>query len=233
MGLSGQGMPAELSATILGTLLLVLAGALAIFWLLGRQATLRQRELALAEWISNHQSQLIPLRSPVEAVRNLESLSSFHPAYRSAIGNDRWTLAELTTDPPMEAKGKTPRWRVLAWRMPAGVVAWPPTGLRPVVHMVSLVDLPALSSFPSLPGTERFVVFGAESAPAKLLAESPAQGLLPPDIGLLLIDRMLIPDFSGRRFEPVEFDRMLALAGQIDDFLSPAQIKLDSKGSDC
>jgi hypothetical protein len=65
------------------------------------------------------------------------------------------------------------------------------------------------------------------------LAESPAQGLLPPDIGLLLIDRMLILDFSGRRFDPVEFDRMLVLAGQIDDFLSPAQIKLDSKGSDC
>jgi hypothetical protein len=213
--------------------LLVLAGALAIFWLLARQATLRQRELALAEWIGNHQSQLIPLHSPIQPVRNLETLSSFHPAYRSAIGNDRWTVAELTTDPPMEAKGKTPRWRVLAWRMPEGIVAWPPTGLRPVAHTVSLVDLPALSSFPSLPGTERFVVFGAESAPAKLLAESPAQGLLPPDIGLLLVGQVLILDFSGRRFDPVEFDRMLALAGQIDDFLSPARARLDAKSANC
>jgi hypothetical protein len=206
--------PAGLSATILATLGVILAGSLAVFSILGRRVTRRHQELALRQWAAGHEA-VVTEEPGASAPPGLEFLGPYHPASRQVVHGPRWTLAELTTDPPAEAKGKTPRWRLLAFRTASD---WPPTGLRPVAHPVSLLDLVGVGSFPSLGVGDQFVVFGAEaSAPwaAAALAGSAAPAILPPDIGLLVAGGVLVLDFSHRRFEPREFDGLISLAAQL------------------
>jgi len=93
--------------------------------------------------------------------------------------------------------------------------AWTPTGLRPVITKASVLDLFSLSSFPGMGEVERFVIFGVDSAPARILSRSEARALLPPDVGLLLAGNHLVLDFSNRPFDPIELGRMAALAEQL------------------
>lgn len=106
-----------------------------------------------------------------------------------------------------------PRWHVLVREIPHAT--WPITALRPTSATTSLLDLFSLLSFPALGSSERFIVFGADSAAARLLSASQARALLPPDIGLLLAGSRLALDFSTRPFDPIELGRMLALADQL------------------
>src|ERR1700722_18037828 len=110
-----DGWPPGLSETILATLGLILAASLAVFSILGKRVPRRQHELALRQWAAQHQAVVLdpPLPRPPQA---LELLSLYHPSFRQVIQCDQWTLAELTPDPPAEAKGKTPRWRLLVLR---------------------------------------------------------------------------------------------------------------------
>jgi hypothetical protein len=95
----------------------------------------------------------------------------------------------------------------------------PPTGLRPVSHAVSFVDLFSLSSFPSLSAPEQFVIFGSEaafaSAFASAFAELPARNLLRADVGVLVYGRALWLDFSGRVMSHEEFEHLVELATQL------------------
>ncbi|HEX8911338.1 MAG TPA: hypothetical protein VF796_03185, partial [Humisphaera sp.] len=50
---------------------------------------------------------------------------------------------------------------------------------------------------------------------ATTLATSSVRGLLPPDVGLLLVGRHLVLEFSDRPFDAIEFNRMIAVAGQV------------------
>ena len=104
------------------------------------------------------------------------------------------------------------RWHVLVRDIP---IAWPATGLRPTHLPASLLDQFSLSSYPRMGETERFIVFGTDSAAARVLSKSHARALLPPDIGLLLHGRHLVLDFSTRPFEGIELGRMVALADQL------------------
>jgi hypothetical protein len=94
---------------------------------------------------------------------------------------------------------------------------WKATGLRPV-HVTegeSLLDVYSLSSYPAMGNVERFVVYGTDTLSARELSKSHARGLLPGDVGLLLVGKKLMLDFSARHFDPIEFDRMVALAEQL------------------
>jgi|GEM_PF-1277855 len=212
-------MPVELSRTILFTLLLMLAGAAATFSLVIRRLIEGQRRERLHSWLTSRGAGLV--RSPWQENRRencvvgMEALAGFSPRGPLAIQSPQWSLAELTTVPPMQAKGKTPHWRLLSMRLPADMNEWPTTALRPAAHAVSVVDLPALSSYPSLATTDRFMVFGCDATAARRLAVSPAQRILPQDVGLLLSGNRLILDFSPREFEPVEFERMLKLGEEL------------------
>ena len=104
------------------------------------------------------------------------------------------------------------RWHVLV--RPLGS-AWPPTGLRPTHQKASLLDHFSLSSYPRMGETDRFIVFGTDSAAARVLSKSHARALLPPDIGLLLHGRHVVLDFSTRPFDGIELGRMVALADQL------------------
>ena len=115
--------------------------------------------------------------------------------------------------PPGGAAGVEPsRWHVLVRPLSS---AWPATGLRPTHQKASLLDHFSLSSYPRMGETDRFVVFGTDSAAARALSKSHARALLPPDIGLLLHGRHAVLDFSTRPFDGIELGRMVALADQL------------------
>ncbi|MEA2734569.1 MAG: hypothetical protein QOE14_1020, partial [Humisphaera sp.] len=104
------------------------------------------------------------------------------------------------------------RWHVLVRQLGS---AWPATGLRPANQPASLLDQFSLSSYPRMGETDRFIVFGTDSAAARALSKSHARALLPPDVGLLLHGRHVVLDFSTRPFDGIELGRMVALAEQL------------------
>jgi hypothetical protein len=112
-------------------------------------------------------------------------------------------------------------WNVLIRQVEAN---WPPTALRPTAKDHSLLDLFSLASYPSMIASERFVIFGADSAAARALSKSSLPALLPPDVGLLLHGRNMVLDFSDRPFDTLEFDRMLALANSLVSHLPSLKI---------
>jgi hypothetical protein len=63
--------------------------------------------------------------------------------------------------------------------------------------------------------TERLVLYGADARAARALGKSSVAALLPADVGLLLVGENLVLDFSTRPFDPLEFQRVDALAEQI------------------
>jgi hypothetical protein len=118
---------------------------------------------------------------------------------------------------PLASPPRSHTWHV--YMRPIGA-SWSPTGLRPTVNARSILDLFSLTSFPLLGATDRFVVYGTESQAAERLSGSMARGLLPPDIGVLLYADRLLLDFSSRPFDEIEFNRMLALAQQLEQHLA-------------
>jgi hypothetical protein len=218
MNLSAQTLPAALSATVLAVLAVMLAGSLAIFSLLARHVAKKHRLSVLRHWARKHGARLLEAPSRDPAPPPLKMLSPYHPRNKLTVAAANWAIVELTTDSPPEAKGNIPRWRLLAMQSDK-MDQCPPTGLRPVRHVVSFIDLFGLSSFPSLNAPEGFVLFGSEppfaAAFASALAEVPAGNLLPRDIGVLVCGQSLWLDFSGRSMEATELDRILELAGQL------------------
>ena len=130
--------------------------------------------------------------------------------------NRQTTLVRLESIAPTPGDVSMPappaRWHALVRNIES---SWQPTGLRPAPAARSLLDLYSLSSFPLMGETQRFVVYGTDSGPARKISKSNLRGLLPPDIGLLLHGQHLVLDFSERPFDAIEFDRMIALAEQL------------------
>jgi hypothetical protein len=94
--------------------------------------------------------------------------------------------------------------------------AWPPTGLRPAEHAISLLDALAPGGGGSIHGsTERFAAIGDDPVAQRKLTASSVRALLPADVGFLLIGNTMLLDFSARPFDPIELDRMLSVANQV------------------
>ncbi|MGA2229320.1 MAG: hypothetical protein ABSH22_00195 [Tepidisphaeraceae bacterium] len=232
MVISGQTLPAALSGTVLAVLAVMLAASVAVFSLLARQIARKHQESVIRQWARLHGGHLIESPWRGEPPLPLKRLEAFHPRASITIVGPNWALAELTTDSPPEAQGNVPRWRIMAMQSDL-LESCPPTGLRPVSHAVSFVDLFSLSSFPSLSAPEQFVLFGCEaafaSAFASVFAELPARNLLRSDVGVLVCGRAIWLDFSSRLMSTEEFERMLQLGRQ----LLPAveQMRLVQKSS--
>jgi hypothetical protein len=93
---------------------------------------------------------------------------------------------------------------------------WPPTGLRPAEPATSMLALFIPGGGAALGGSsERFAILGHDPAAARLLLASSVRALLPADVGFLLHGNILMLDFSARPFDPIELDRMLAVAAQV------------------
>src|SRR6476646_2166451 len=203
--------PSHVAAPIpvLIVLVLTVGAASAMFILLVWRATSHRRWVALSEWARERGFRFDPrpLRAPVPP---LDAIRGTEPRARICLTDRRTLLAEIQTE--AAAPADTRSWHVLIRPIEAD---WRPTGARPAQAEASLLDLFSLASFPLLGASERFVIYGADSAAARALAGSSARALLPPDVGLLLHGRQLLLDFSARPFDAIEFDRMIALADQI------------------
>ena len=215
----------HISWTILAVLLLMLAAASAVFWLLARRETVWKRWFALGEWARTHGAKLYraPAAKLPEAVK---FLSPLHPRPRLLLEAGQWSLVELMGDPPPQSGNRGGRWRILLRRIDGD---WPGTALRPVTHVASLADQLALTSFPSLGAGGRFVVFGSVASAAKALAHSSVEALMPPDVGLVLAQNVMMLDFSPRPFDTIEFGRMLALSEQVAQHLPRVVIAVTEK----
>lgn len=99
---------------------------------------------------------------------------------------------------------------------------WPPTALRPTMWQSCLLDRLNLFNYPSQYGVQRFTLHGEHPQAARRLSDSHIRGLLPADLAILLVGRHMVIDFSSRAFDPIELDRMIALANQLLASVPPA-----------
>lgn len=206
---------------VLLTLFLILGASAATFWALVRRWESHRQWLALGEWARAHG--LRPRAcDPSRLPPPIDALAARQPVVRLCLANHATLLMQFQTTPPEQQPGGPPVaggpaiWNILLRRLPA---PWRAAGLRPTNAGTSLLDLFSLSGFPQLGATERFTVFGADSADARALSDSMTRSLLPPDVGLLLHGDHLVLDFSDRPFDEIELDRMLALAEQVTEKL--------------
>jgi len=204
-----SSIPSTFSISILLTLFAILAISGRVFHVLTQQWTIHRPINALRDWASDRKFKLhLPPEANLPA--SLDGLKPLDPQLQVMLVNESITLLRLTTF----AKPTSPRpvWHLLIREMRQ---AWNPAGLRPARAGRSFLDLFSLNGFPSLLPPERFVAFGAESKDARQIAASPARGLLPADIGLLVHGPYLTLDFSSRQFDSIEFERMLAIMEQL------------------
>jgi hypothetical protein len=195
--------------------LLILLGVLGLscltFWLLVRRATSHRRWVALSDWASGRSFRYHPIADG-EPPAPFSVLPGARPTVRLWLSGKTAQLLQMQAS----SEPASTTWHVLIRQVESN---WPPTALRPTAKDQSLLDLFALASFPSMIASERFVIFGADSAAAKALSQSSLPALLPPDIGLLLHGRHVVLDFSGRPFDAIEFDRMITLANHLTSHL--------------
>lgn len=216
--------PPVFSVAAFGVLLICFVASTAVFYELARRWTHERPRFALAEWAKRHRFALrFAPRATVPAAlsRLVES--------RQARANVVLNRGPLTLARLISAEG-IPRqhWHVLiraadaAW-MPAGLAAVDPHPasqrlVKDLTVPASLIDVFNLQAFPAASG-ERFVAMAADSRSARALGRCGAGGLLPPDVSLLLYGSHVMLDFSGRPFDAVEFDRMLAVMRQLEHHL--------------
>ena len=213
----GPPQPPSFSPLVLLTLVAVVAASSVTFWLLVRRATSHRQWVALSDWARDHRFRFSPA-APDVLPPPFNVLQRTAATVRISLAKGPTTLLQLEAAgvAGTSAAAGSSQHRVM-WNAIIRAIDynWPPTGLRPANATASLLDLFSLSSFPTLGGTERFVAFGTDSAAVRVVSKSMLRSLLPPDVGLLLVGRQLVLDFSDRPFDAIEFGRMIALIDQL------------------
>jgi hypothetical protein len=209
-----------LSVEVLATLSVLLAVSAATFRALVRRWESHRPSLALAEWGKEHGFRDIA-KDNANLPPPLDVISAREPVVRLAMASDKYVLTQFQTAAIQQLNGMPGTTGKVTWNLLIRRVElpWHPTGLRPTGAHTSALDLFSLSSFPLLGTTERFTIFGTDSAAARALSASMTRSLLPPDIGMYLHGNHLVLDFSDRPFDEIEFNRMLSLADQISQKL--------------
>jgi hypothetical protein len=198
--------PPEFSISIFVLLLGIFIASLLTFMVLVRRCTTQRRWVWLSEWA---QRRKFSRRASDQFIASLRKILGGEFRILLQLSKPNLTLMQIQTQPLQ-------RWNVLVQkrRRLQTVVA----GLRPTAAAASLLDLAKLTHFPSSAISTRFTVLAAGSAAARALSDSALRTLLPADIGLLLAEDWLLLDFSTRPLDPIELDRMLALAEQLGRF---------------
>lgn len=197
------------SPAIFFSLLFVLAASGAIFFLLTRRWTIDRPRAALADWARENGFHL-RFTPATELPASLQSLSSLSAHVEILLTRQVDVLLQLTTAPKPAAK--QPRWHLLIRQTDVSRL---PAGLRPMGQTHSILDLFSLTDYPALLPPERFAVLASDTRMAKAMANSPARGLLPPDVGLMVHGPFVTLDFSARPFDSIEFERMEAVMEQV------------------
>lgn len=201
--------PSTFSFVALLTLVVILAASGWVFLVLTRQWTANRPLQALREWARDRRF-IVQLAPEAALPAALDGLRPLDPQVELLLVNAGHTLVRLST---FDRAG-FPRlmWNLLILETKQ---ARGPAGLRPANAAASFLDLFSMNGYPSLLPPERFVAFAVDSMDARTLAASPARGLLPADIGLLVHGPYVTLDFSTRPFDAIEFDRMLAILKQV------------------
>jgi hypothetical protein len=203
--------PPPFSWIVFLTLLLIAAASLLMFLLLVRRWTTQRQWVSLAEWARDRRF-TFQTTDIAGLPKALEPLRQSNVRFRLHLCSDKVTVAQLETDPTGD-NVQPNRWNVLVQRRPTEKTDV--AGLRPAAAPASVLDLMGLSQFPSLAIAQRFTVMATSSAAARALSDSASRTLLPADIGLLVSGDYLVLDFSTRPFDPIEMDRMIAVAQQL------------------
>jgi hypothetical protein len=208
-------MPHFSFAIFLSLLAIILASG-GIYVVLTRRWTSDRRTAALSDWAAEERFTMrqAPRAELPPALTGLTSLGA-----RVEIAFTRGPISVLQLVTVSQPNSRESRWHVLIRQLDR---AWSPAGLRPVGRGESFIDLFTMNGFPSLLTPDRFVAYGIDARAAKQIAHSPARGLLPPDVGLMVHGPYVTIDFSARPFDTIEFERMLIVMEQIVSH-TPAQ----------
>jgi hypothetical protein len=201
--------------TFLGLLLVLLASS-AVFWIHVQRWSYNRNWVALGDWANRNGFKLHRAKRAWVPAPLAELTLPPPNALVSMVGR-RMQLLQMDT--PVNDRGggggaeaPAPRWNVLVCDVEE---YWPATALRPAAHERSLVDLFRLASFPALMASDRFTVHGADAPAARAVVASMLLALLPQDLGLVLIGRRLVLDFSTRPFDGIELSRIVSLTEQL------------------
>jgi hypothetical protein len=185
-----------------------------MFVFVTRRSTRMRSWVVLAEWAADRGFKLGYGRrvAPLPAV-----LDRLQGATLLTLKSSRALICKVqvlqATDAPLsEAAPERTFCHLLVKRIPAD---WPPAALRAVAAAPGFTDRYGLRPFHSFGTEDRFVVLASDAVAARHLWRSGAPAALPADLALLLWHDRLVIDFSSRLFDPIEFDRMLALAQQL------------------
>jgi hypothetical protein len=196
-------MPDTFSFALLFTLLLICGVSMATFMVLVRRWTTQRQWTGLRDWarmrgfrIAGKQQNKLP--------QTVASLLRTPPTIVLLLQGENAIVAQIHTG--------ADRWNVLVKKTPGRRGA---AALRPVHAPASLMDVLVLDPFPSLTVGHRFNLLGSSYSAARALADSASRTLVPQDLGLLVVEQWVVLDFSARPFDPIELDRMLALAQQV------------------
>jgi len=203
-------VPAAEWLAVLGSLAMVLGASSLVFWLLVRRWTTQRQWVALQDWADENRFKLHGEKRAV-GPEILKSITQPAPKVLVSLNDVDTGIMQIEASPPRK-DGNAVRWNLLIRKLER---AWPTTGFRPAVSGRSILDYFPLSEMRAMAPTERFVLYGAESRAARALGKSSVAALLPPDVGMLLVEQNLVLDFSTRPFDPLEFQRVDALAEQI------------------
>jgi len=189
----------------------IIGASSGIFWLLVRRWTTQRHWLALQDWADENRFKLHGEEKAV-APQVLKSITQPAPKVLVSLNDVDTGLLQIEASPPRGGGAAAMRWNLLIRKLER---PWPTTGFRPASSGRSILDYFPLSEMRAMAPTERFVLYGAESRAARALGKSSVAALLPPDVGVLLVEQNLILDFSTRPFDALELQRIDALAEQI------------------
>ena len=199
------------SPAVMASLLVALTASASVFHQLTRRWTRDRPRAAATDWAAERRFRIqwppravlpvaldslrhLDARAEITLTRGPVVLVRFSTADKNGVDRRFWNVLVRTTD-----------------------VARPPAALRPVPTAAgrSVIDLFVLTAFPAILDPDRFVVMATDTPEARAMAACPARGLLPADVGLLVHGAFVTVDFSTRPFDPVEWDRMLAVTEQV------------------
>ena len=183
----------------------LLLAALVMFGLILRRETTGRQWLARLEWARMNRMKL--RRNPTSLPPPLDRLSGISGVAEAIIEGDKVQLVRFVSI----FNDDLLYWHAMIHQIESD---WPATALRPSDAARSLTDHFYLDLHTSL-ASERFQLKGESVLAAQALADSSERALLPRDLGLLLIGRRLVIDFSNRPFDPIEFTRLMELAEQL------------------
>lgn len=200
---------------ILAVLGVVLAASSVTFAVLVRRWTTQRRRVSMTEWGKQRGFELKTLEVS-QLGPPLETLKKFGARPVTCLETAGTQIVQVVSDPPPRPDGRPGAGEVV-WNLLVRRIEPPriPAGLRPAYDRHSFLDLFSLSSFPAAGGTDRFVVYAADSEAAQTFPHESLRAMVPSDVGLLVYGDAVVLDFSVRPFDDLEFNRLTALADQL------------------